>query len=252
MKCGKWDFSLLANTGGRAVEGLEGTSDATFSMADEVFVAICLGQLNPQVAFLQGKMKIRGSMAKATKFTPDLFPTISADMLSLDANEAVDQFLKSVAPSESASAASTKDELSPEASKLKSAQLYPLMKQHLASPAGAALVKQVRVPLGNRNLLGVFGVNSVYRVDLVPVGGGPTSTLYIDLKKMPPTIREAPSTSTDPFDCCFIIRDDVFLKIATGKLNPQFAFLQGKMKIKGSTQAAMKFTRDMFPKVSRL
>ena len=35
---------------------------------------MCNGKLNPQMAFIQGKMKIKGSMALATKFTPDLFP----------------------------------------------------------------------------------------------------------------------------------------------------------------------------------
>lgn len=127
------------------MEGLQGNADATFVMADEVFVSICLGQLNPQIAFLQGKMKIRGSMAKATKFTPDLFPAISAEMLSLDTPEAVKQFLKTLEPSTSAGAGSSDNELSPNASKLTSAQLFPLMKEHLKSPAGANLVKQVRM-----------------------------------------------------------------------------------------------------------
>ena len=43
-------------------------------MTDDDFEAVCLGKLNPQMAFMQGKMKIKGNMAKATKFAPDLFP----------------------------------------------------------------------------------------------------------------------------------------------------------------------------------
>lgn len=113
-------------------------------MADDTFASICLGQLNPQVAFLQGKMKIRGSMAKATKFTPDLFPGISVDMLFLEAPEAVEQFLKTVDTTpKPVDEKCSGEELSPEARKLKSAQLYPFMKRHLSSPAGSALVKQV-------------------------------------------------------------------------------------------------------------
>tara|TARA_B110001450_G_scaffold52387_1_gene48991 strand:- start:93 stop:263 length:171 start_codon:yes stop_codon:yes gene_type:complete len=43
-------------------------------MLDGDFDKVCKGTLNPQIAFMQGKMKIKGNMAAATKFTPELFP----------------------------------------------------------------------------------------------------------------------------------------------------------------------------------
>ena len=43
-------------------------------MTDSDFEKVCLGELNPQTAFLQGKMRISGNMKKATLFTPELFP----------------------------------------------------------------------------------------------------------------------------------------------------------------------------------
>ena len=49
-------------------------ADATFTMTDGDFDKVCKGTLNPQIAFMQGKMKIKGNMAAATKFTPELFP----------------------------------------------------------------------------------------------------------------------------------------------------------------------------------
>jgi 3-hydroxyacyl-CoA dehydrogenase/3a,7a,12a-trihydroxy-5b-cholest-24-enoyl-CoA hydratase len=49
-------------------------ADATFTMTDNDFHSVCMGSLNPQIAFMQGKMKIKGNMAAASKFTPDLFP----------------------------------------------------------------------------------------------------------------------------------------------------------------------------------
>lgn len=60
---------------GKVYKGsLEGKPDATFSFVDDDFVAISSGKLNPQMAFIRGKMKVKGSMSAAQKFTPDIFP----------------------------------------------------------------------------------------------------------------------------------------------------------------------------------
>nr|VDD34669.1 unnamed protein product [Brassica oleracea] len=39
-------------------------------------------------------------------------------------------------------------------------------------------------------------------------------------------------------DATFSFKDDDFVKVATGKMNPQIAFTRGAMKIKGSLSAA--------------
>jgi 3-hydroxyacyl-CoA dehydrogenase/3a,7a,12a-trihydroxy-5b-cholest-24-enoyl-CoA hydratase len=64
----------LKNSNGACKEGPPEAYDALFTMTDDDFQQVCLGNLNPQMAFVQGKMKIKGSMGKASKFTPDLFP----------------------------------------------------------------------------------------------------------------------------------------------------------------------------------
>ena len=64
----------LKNGQGSVTDTLSKNTDAIFTMVDADFAKLCLGKLNPQMAFIRGKMKIKGSMRKATLFTPDLFP----------------------------------------------------------------------------------------------------------------------------------------------------------------------------------
>ena len=64
----------LKNGDGSITKGRQGTADATFCIKDDDLVQVSQGKLNPQVAFMQGKMKIKGNMAKASKFTPDVLP----------------------------------------------------------------------------------------------------------------------------------------------------------------------------------
>jgi NAD(P)-dependent dehydrogenase (short-subunit alcohol dehydrogenase family)/putative sterol carrier protein len=57
----------LKNGSGSLCEGAPSKADVTITIGDEEFVAIMSGKLNPQEAFMQGKLKISGNMALATK-----------------------------------------------------------------------------------------------------------------------------------------------------------------------------------------
>lgn len=95
-------------------------------------------------------------------------------------------------------------------------------------------------------------INCVYRVNILPKDSTSPITFYIDMKEAPPRIYEASPDCSDAFDCAFTLSDELFYDIATGRTNPQVAFMQGKMKLKGSTRAAMKFSRDLFPSLAKL
>lgn len=64
----------LKNGNGKCAEGTYQKYSALFTIPDADFYKICNGTLNPQMAFINGTMKIKGNMKMATKFTPDLFP----------------------------------------------------------------------------------------------------------------------------------------------------------------------------------
>ena len=64
----------LKNGKGKITMGKAGTADATFVMVDADFMQLVAGKLKPQDAFMKGKMKIKGNMAKAMKFNPSVLP----------------------------------------------------------------------------------------------------------------------------------------------------------------------------------
>nr|AZL94228.1 hydroxysteroid 17-beta dehydrogenase 4 [Cardiosporidium cionae] len=235
-----WTIDLKHNSGA-VHEGKGSHADATFIITDTDFVDISLGKLNSQVAFLKGKLKAKGSMRAVTKFTRDLFPPISEDLLALDAEAAIYEYLKTLkGSSRQPNKQSEKDYPNKSKGKitgtdnLKSRPLMEHIMKHLETPAGKALVEKV---------------NCIYRLDILPSKDSSPITFSLDLKSKPPKAYAGIPPSCDAH---FTMLDDDFVAVMKGNLNPQSAFMQGKMKIKGSMAAAMKFKPSLFPQLSRL
>ncbi|XP_057503497.1 sterol carrier protein 2-like [Actinidia eriantha] len=118
---------------------------------------------------------------------------------------------------------------------LKSDALMEQMKLHLSTDAGKQLTNKIGL---------------VYQINISPKKIGFDEESYVvDLKKG--EVKKGPYEGGKP-DATFSFTDADFLKVATGKMNPQIAFMRGAMKIKGSLSAAQKFTPDIFPKPSKM
>ncbi|KAJ4964027.1 hypothetical protein NE237_023966 [Protea cynaroides] len=119
-------------------------------------------------------------------------------------------------------------------SDLKSTAIMEQMKIHLGTDAGKELTKKIGL---------------VYQINVSPKKIGIDEESYVvDLKKG--EVTKGPYEGKP--DATFSFKDDDFVKVATGKMNPQMAFMRGAMRIKGSLSAAQKFTPDIFPKPSKL
>lgn len=57
----------LKNAPGFVKEGEHGKADVTITIADSDYVDLVVGKLNPQQAFMGGKLKLKGNMAIAMK-----------------------------------------------------------------------------------------------------------------------------------------------------------------------------------------
>src|SRR3989338_2964127 len=80
----------------------------------------------------------------------------------------------------------------------------------------------------------VANINAVYEFQITGDGGG---TWTVDVKSNPPQVK---SGSAAQPDCTITMKDEHFLAMVNGDLNPQMAFMTGKLKVTGNMGLALK------------
>jgi len=162
--------------------------DTTLSAADDVLVEISSGKLNPQAAFMKGKLKITGNIMLTQKLLPLLKEA------GVGANKTASK-------------------------KLQSDVFFSSMQSKIdANPEKVKLVN------------GIF----LYRI---LEGGNVIKEWTLDLKSG--KIHEGKPEKLK-IDTTLSAADDVLMEIASGKLNPQAAFMKGKLKITGNIMLTQK------------
>ena len=77
-------------------------------------------------------------------------------------------------------------------------------------------------------------INAIYQFN---VSGDEGGNWFVDLKSDPAEVKEG---TNDAAQCTITVGDSDLVDIVTGKLNPQMAFMSGKIKIAGDMSLAMK------------
>jgi len=203
-----------------------GRPDCTLTIDDDYAVEVFEGREDAMRAFMTGKLKITGNILAAQKLQQlwaeeqNHRPGIAQDSLPTPSKS------KSASSSSAPAAQTPEDKALLESiptSGLKSDIVFNVFKNRMHEEPD--LVRRLRV-IFQFNITKNGEQKAIWTADNKSTEGG-------DVFPGPPKDGVKP-------DCVVTVDDDDFLKLMVGKLNPQRAFMMGKLKIKGNIMLLQK------------
>lgn len=189
--------------------------------AEADFLELAAGKLNPQQAFMKGKLKLKGNMAIAMKLNAVLDAARKAGVSIPSASTGAAAASAPAAPAAAAAKPAAKPAAA--AGGTKTAPVFEAIRFAIEED-GASLVKKVG---------GVIQFNIT--------GAGAPVSYALDLKNGKGSLANGEAKSPD---LTLTVSDDDFFAMSTGSLNPQQAFMKGKLKIKGCVPRWLHRTGD--------
>jgi 3-hydroxyacyl-CoA dehydrogenase/3a,7a,12a-trihydroxy-5b-cholest-24-enoyl-CoA hydratase len=222
----KWTVTLKNGVIKFAEGGVE-KPDLTVVMGGPLLLELATGKANAQQAFMQGKLKIKGNMAMAMKLNTVMDAAKKAGIGTVQVPTKAAAPAAPAAPAAAPAPASTASSGAGAGAGagLKSKPFFEAIAAAVESD-GASLVQKVKG-----------------KIQFVITAGSPSGAVLaqfaLDLKSGAGAFASGTGSAAAP-DLTLTVSDEDFVGLATGKLNSQQAFMQGKIKIKGSMALAMK------------
>jgi len=203
--------------------------DISITLANDDFLSLVAGRLNPQQAFMKGKLQVKGNMGLAMKFNTIL----TATRKKLEAKYgSIDSLLQS-------GGQHTQQSRQPQQSKEPEPSQQPSDTTESKTPRAATgnisdpIFQMIQQTLTEQGPQLVQRVNGSFQFKL---SGSPGVQWNLNLKSGSGELTRG----VKPADVTIEMSEQDFIAASQGKLNTQSAFMKGQIKIKGKMPLAMK------------
>ena len=200
-------------------------ADCILMAKDEDLFDVMTGKTDSMKAFLSGKLKLSGNPTLAMKlkqFQGKVKEALEKEKLEKKIETVSDK------PEKSSEKQAKKEEKSEMSSvQFSSDKIFADIQSKLEIDSN--LAKKV---------------NAVYKFVITDAKSNLKKFWFVDCKSMVPTVKfDANFDMNLKADCTIETTDDTFVKIISGKLNPQKAFFSKQLKVSGNVMLASKLTQ---------